>query len=313
MCFCCCLPCSPVQRDQAQVAVTTFWCIQSESSRFWKSARMQIRAPVVKREELCFFFLFAHWKTHAAKSTGFNAVACNLPPLLRLFIQVMVGQQCPRAQDQRQLAPSQFMETFYFFNEPIFSVRSASEQLVVPHTAHAYQTAFPSCLWGNRGPKWAKLSHIESWLCQQAQCAHAQGKYAAQYLYYSPCQAGALVTQDNQRFVGCWSRQFIPEFTICLAETWLWGGGTTLTQHFIAATVAPLLISTSLRRSLADFCMIASWNLSCTSIATVATGTSQDANQDALDGRRQEDVGVLVLTTSCPVKLSSLLTEHSLV
>lgn len=223
-------------------------------------------------------------------------------------------------------------------------MRSASEQLVVPHTAHAYHTAFPSCLWGNRGPKWAKWSHIESWLCQQAQCAHAQRKYAAQYLYYSPCQAGALVTRDNRRFVGCWSRQFIPEFTICLAETWLWGGWTTLTQHLITATVAPLLISTSLRCSLADFCMITSWNLPCTS--TVATWTSQDAksslsscaqsckgkvctfkgagaycsqtgakhtSQGAFDGRRQEDIDVPVLTTSCPGKQSSLITDHSLV
>lgn len=37
-------------------------------------------------------------------------------------------------------------------------------------------------------------------------------------------------------------RRFIPEFTICLAEMRPLGGGTTLTQHLIATTVALLLI-----------------------------------------------------------------------
>lgn len=37
-------------------------------------------------------------------------------------------------------------------------------------------------------------------------------------------------------------RRFIPEFTICLAEMRPRGGGTTLTQHLIATTVALLLI-----------------------------------------------------------------------
>lgn len=52
------------------------------------------------------------------------------------------------------------------------------------------------------GPSGTELSHIESRLCQPAQCAHAQRKSAAQYFHYSPRQASAVVTQDNRRFVG---------------------------------------------------------------------------------------------------------------
>lgn len=175
--------------------------------------------------------------------------------------------------------PALFIETsfvFFLMNQFQCEFRIRADYLP-SHCRHAYQTTFPSCLWGNRGPKWAKLSHIESWLCQQAQRAHAQRKYAAQYFYYSPCQAGALVTQDNRRFVGCSSRRFIPEFTICLAEMWLWGGGTTLTQHLTTATVALVSICILLLCKLADFCMMTSWNVLCTSTATVATRASQDA------------------------------------
>lgn len=205
----------------------------------------------------------------AAKSTGFDADQHNPASFLCLFTKVTVEQQVNTLGETLFFffflvhvlaltatgALLSLQQLFSFMNQfqCEFSIRAAYRP---SHYRHAYQATFPSCLWGNRGPKWAKVSHIESRFCQQAQCAHAQRKYAAQYFYYSPCQAGALVTQDNRRFVACSSRRFIPEFTICLAEMRLWGGWTTLTQHLIAATVALLLICILVLCRLADFCMI---------------------------------------------------------
>lgn len=79
-------------------------------------------------------------------------------------------------------------------------------------------------------------------------------------------------------------RRFIPEFTICLAEMRPRGGGTTLTQHLIATTVALLLICICFYFffcRLADFCLITRWNLLRTSNATVATWASRDAKKKA--------------------------------
>lgn len=53
-------------------------------------------------------------------------------------------------------------------------------------------------------------------------------------------------------------RRFIPEFTICLAEMRPRGGGTTLTQHLIATTVALLLICICLNFFFADL-QISAW------------------------------------------------------